>query len=186
MYERLERRRFARGIVDRARGGAPRGVPRRRCSRARAQQLHDSAEPLDELIQQHLPAVACGPGGGIAQPVLLAPRSVRSGRVGLARISRSSIATAQGQPYRFLDMGALIATQAFGENDPVVVRAVLESLPFVTSRYAHSSTRRTLSLRLKAELRSHCSRRDDRVTFIVNTGAEAVENAIKARCSTAC
>ena len=28
-------------------------------------------------------------------------------------------------------MGALIATQAFGENDPAVVRAVLESLPFV-------------------------------------------------------
>ena len=36
-----------------------------------------------------------------------------------------------GEPYRFLDMGALIATQAFGENDPSVVRAVIESLPFV-------------------------------------------------------
>src|SRR5262245_57351941 len=33
---------------------------------------------------------------------------------------------ATGQPYRFLDMGALIATHAFGENDPAVVAAVLE------------------------------------------------------------
>src|SRR6185312_4384885 len=83
-----------------------------------------------------------------------------------------------GEPYRFLDMGALIATHAFGENDPTIVRAVLESLPFVVSRYAHSEYQTTLSLRLKAEL--------DRVApagtprhFVVNTGAEAVENAIK-------
>ena len=85
---------------------------------------------------------------------------------------------ASGRPYRFLDMGALIATSAFGENDPEVVRAMLGSLPFVTSRYAHSEYQTTLSLRLKAEL--------DRVApagtprpFVVNTGAEAVENAIK-------
>ena len=43
-----------------------------------------------------------------------------------------------GTPYRVLDMGALIATSAFGENDPDVVRAVVGSLPFVISRYAHS------------------------------------------------
>ena len=84
-----------------------------------------------------------------------------------------------GQPYRFLDMGALIATHAFGENDPVVVRAVLDALPFVAERYAHSEYQTVLSLRLKAEL--------DRIApagtprhFVVNTGAEAVENAIKA------
>ena len=57
-----------------------------------------------------------------------------------------------GKPYRFLDMGALIATQAFGENEPAVVSAVLESLPFVTSRYAHSEYQTVLSLRLKAAL----------------------------------
>src|SRR5437868_6899589 len=36
-----------------------------------------------------------------------------------------------GRRYRFLDMGAQIATHAFGENDPAVVQAVLDSLPFV-------------------------------------------------------
>jgi len=84
-----------------------------------------------------------------------------------------------GEPYRFLDMGALIATHAYGENHPDVVRAVLDSLPFVVDRYAHSEYQTVLSLRLKAEL--------DRIApagtprhFVVNTGAEAVENAIKA------
>ena len=36
---------------------------------------------------------------------------------------------ADGRPYRFLDMGALIATHAFGENDPAVTHAIVESLP---------------------------------------------------------
>ena len=85
---------------------------------------------------------------------------------------------ANGQPYRFLDMGALIATAAFGENDPVVVSAMLESLPFVTSRYAHSEYQTTLSLRLKAELNRIAPAGTPR-HFVVNTGAEAVENAIK-------
>src|SRR5205807_1524458 len=56
------------------------------------------------------------------------------------------------KPYRFLDMGAVIATHAFGENDPALVRAVLDSLPFVTERYAHSEYQTVLSLRLKAAL----------------------------------
>src|SRR5207245_2783147 len=85
---------------------------------------------------------------------------------------------AAGQPYRFLDMGALLATNAFGENDPAVVRAVLESLPFVTSRYAHSDYQTVLSLRLKAELNRIAPAGIPR-HFVVNTGAEAVENAIK-------
>src|SRR5262249_56822314 len=84
----------------------------------------------------------------------------------------------RGQPYRFLDMGALIATQAFGENDPTVLRAILESLPFVTSRYAHSEYQTVLSLRLKAELNRIAPAGTPR-HFVVNTGAEAVENAIK-------
>ncbi len=86
---------------------------------------------------------------------------------------------ATGQPYRFLDMGALIATNAFGENDPAVIRAVLESLPFVTSRYAHSEYQTVLSLRLKAALTRIAPAGTPR-HFVVNTGAEAVENAIKA------
>ena len=84
-----------------------------------------------------------------------------------------------GEPYRFLDMGALIATHAFGENDPAVVRAVLDSLPFVTERYAHSEYQTVLSLRLKAELNRIAPAGTPR-HFVVNTGAEAVENAIKA------
>jgi hypothetical protein len=84
-----------------------------------------------------------------------------------------------GKPYRFLDMGALIATQAFGENEPAVVSAVLESLPFVTSRYAHSEYQTVLSLRLKAALSRVAPAGAPRF-FVCNTGAEAVENAIKA------
>jgi 4-aminobutyrate aminotransferase-like enzyme len=86
---------------------------------------------------------------------------------------------AAGEPYRFLDMGALIATQAFGENDPAVVQAVLDSLPYITSRYAHSEYQTVLSLRLKAALNQIAPAGTPR-HFIVNTGAEAVENAIKA------
>ena len=41
------------------------------------------------------------------------------------------------EPYRFIDMGAQIATQALGENDPAVVDATLRLLPFAMSRYAH-------------------------------------------------
>ena len=86
---------------------------------------------------------------------------------------------AAGEPYRFLDMGALIATQAFGENDPAVVQAVLDSLPYIASRYAHSEYQTVLSLRLKAALNQIAPAGTPR-HFIVNTGAEAVENAIKA------
>jgi 4-aminobutyrate aminotransferase-like enzyme len=84
-----------------------------------------------------------------------------------------------GECYRFLDMGALIATHAFGENDPALVRAVLDALPFVTERYAHSEYQTVLSLRLKAELNRIAPAGTPR-HFVVNTGAEAVENAIKA------
>ncbi len=84
-----------------------------------------------------------------------------------------------GEPYRFLDMGALIATQALGENDPAIVQAVLAELPVAVNRYAHSEYQTIVSLRMKGAL--------DRIApagvprhFVVNTGAEAVENAIKA------
>ena len=66
-----------------------------------------------------------------------------------------------GEPYRFLDMGALIATHAFGENDPAVVRAVLDSLPFVTDRYAHlRNTRRCCRCGSKAGAGSDRARRN--------------------------
>ena len=86
---------------------------------------------------------------------------------------------ASGEPYRFMDLGALIATQPFGENDPEVVASVLRGLPFVASRYAHSEYQTTLSLRIKAALGKISPAGTPRF-FMVNTGAEAVENAIKA------
>lgn len=84
-----------------------------------------------------------------------------------------------GEPWRFIDMGALIATRVFGENDPQLTKAIMAELPAVVNRYAHSEYQTVLSLRFKAAL--------DRIAppgtprhFVVNTGAEAVENAIKA------
>jgi 4-aminobutyrate aminotransferase-like enzyme len=139
--------------------------------------LQDSERSLERLVEQHLPAShaaleAASRALFFSLPVAFNPAE----SVGpyLAVIDRD----AAGQPYRFLDMGALIATNAFGENDPAVVRAVLESLPFVTSRYAHSEYQTVVSLRLKAELNRIAPAGTPR-HFVVNTGAEAVENAIK-------
>jgi 4-aminobutyrate aminotransferase-like enzyme len=135
-------------------------------------------EPLDDLIRRFLPAsdaalAAAARSLFFSLPVAFDPEH----SVGpyLATVDRDP----DGEPYRFIDMGAMIATQGLGENDPGVVEAVLEGLPFVVSRYAHSEYQTVLSLRLKARL--------DRIApagtprhFVVNTGAEAVENAIKA------
>jgi 4-aminobutyrate aminotransferase-like enzyme len=140
--------------------------------------LHDSSRSLDELVERHLPASHAALAAASRSLFFSLPVAFDPGEsVGpyLAIADRDEA----GRPYRFLDMGALIATQAFGENDPSVVRAVLDSLPFVTSRYAHSEYQTTLSLRLKAELNRIAPAGTPR-HFIVNTGAEAVENAIKA------
>ena len=139
--------------------------------------LGDSSRSLDDLVEQHLPASHAaleGACSGLFFSLPVAFNPAESVGPYLAAIDRD----AAGEPYRFLDMGALIATQAFGENDPAVVWAVLESLPFVTSRYAHSEYQTVLSLRLKAALRRIAPAGTPR-HFIVNTGAEAVENAIK-------
>jgi 4-aminobutyrate aminotransferase-like enzyme len=140
--------------------------------------LHEDGGTLDEVVGQYLPAShsalqAASQGLFFSLPVAFDP----SESVGpyLAAVDRD----AAGQPYRFLDMGAQIATHAFGENDPDTVRAVLESLPFAVDRYAHSEYQTVLSLRLKAALNAVAPAGTPR-HFIVNTGAEAVENAIKA------
>jgi 4-aminobutyrate aminotransferase-like enzyme len=139
--------------------------------------LHDSERSLEALAAVHLPASqaaleAASRSLFFSLPVAFDP--AQSVGPYLAVVDRDP----DGRPYRFLDMGALIATQAFGENDPAVVRAILESLPFVTSRYAHSEYQTVLSLRLKAELNRIAPAGTPR-HFVVNTGAEAVENAIK-------
>ena len=154
-------------------------------ARYRAGQVHahvpealgDGERSLDALVERYLPASyaalqAASRGLFFSLPVAFDPAE----SVGpyLAVVDRDI----DGEPYRFLDMGALIATQAFGENDPAVVRAILESLPFVTTRYAHSEYQTVLSLRLKAALNRIAPAGTPR-HFIVNTGAEAVENAIK-------
>ena len=140
--------------------------------------LHDGGRSLEELVERELPRShaalqAASRSLFFSLPVAFDPAE----SVGpyLAVLDRDPT----DQPYRFLDMGALIATQAFGENDPVVVHAILESLAFVTSRYAHSEYQTVLSLRLKAELNRIAPAGTPR-HFVVNTGAEAVENAIKA------
>jgi 4-aminobutyrate aminotransferase-like enzyme len=139
--------------------------------------LRDGERSLESLVAEHLPAShqaleAASRGLFYSLPVAFDPAE----SVGpyLAIADRD----AAGEPYRFLDMGALIATHAFGENDPAAVRAVLESLPFAVSRYAHSEYQTVLSLRLKAALTRIAPAGTPRY-FIVNTGAEAVENAIK-------
>jgi len=139
--------------------------------------LHESEASLDDLVVQLLPASHAAlqdasQGLFFSLPVAFDP----SESVGpyLAAADRD----AAGLPYRFLDMGAQIATHAFGENDPDVVRAVLDSLPFITDRYAHSEYQTTLSLKLKSALNRIAPTGTPR-HFIVNTGAETVENAIK-------
>ena len=141
------------------------------------EELSDGTRSLEELVSEYLPAShkalqEASRGLFFSLPVAFDP----SESIGpyLAVIDRD----ASGEPYRFLDMGALIATHAFGENEPTVVRAILDSLPFVVSRYAHSEYQTVVSLRLKAALNTVAPAGTPR-HFVVNTGAEAVENAIK-------
>jgi len=139
--------------------------------------LQQSDRPLDDAIQECLPRSHAALEAArnslfFSLPVAFDP----SQSVGcfLATADRDE----HDEPYRFMDMGAQIATCAFGENDPVIVEAILRELPFAVNRHAHSEYQTVLSLRLKAAL--------DRIAphgtprhFVVNTGAEAVENAIK-------
>jgi len=139
--------------------------------------LRDGDRPIDDLAAELFPAShaafdAASRGLFFSLPVAFDPAE----SVGpyLAIIDRDS----SGRPYRFLDMGALIATHAFGENDPVISRAIVDSLPFVVSRYAHSEYQTVLSLKLKAALSRIAPAGTPRY-FVCNTGAESVENAIK-------
>ena len=85
----------------------------------------------------------------------------------------------RNEPWRFIDMGAQIATCAFGENDLDVAEVIMAGLPTLVNRYAHSEYQTVTSLRFKAALDRLAPKGTPR-HFVVNTGAEAVENAIKA------
>src|SRR5215510_2932500 len=139
--------------------------------------LQDGERPLEELVERHLPVShaalrAAARSLFYSLPVAFDPAQAVGPYLAIADRDLS------GQPYRFLDLGELIATHAFGENDPSVVAAVIDALPFAVARYAHSEYQTVLSLRLKAELNRIAPTGTPR-HFIVNTGAEAVENAIK-------
>jgi 4-aminobutyrate aminotransferase-like enzyme len=138
----------------------------------------DEDAPIDDLVRRCLPDSARALDAAsrslfYSLPVAFDP--AHSVGPFLATVDRDP----EGEPYRFLDMGAMIATQAFGENDPRVVEALLRDLPYATSRFAHSEYQTALSLRLKAALDRVAPKGTPR-HFVVNTGAEAVENAIKA------
>jgi len=140
--------------------------------------LKEANRPIDDLIAIHLPASHAALEASrnalfYALPVAFDPAE------GIGPYLATADRDESGEPFRFLDMGALIATQPLGENDPAIVQAVLAELPVAVNRYAHSEYQTTVSLRMKAAL--------DRIApagaprhFVVNTGAEAVENAIKA------
>src|SRR6266511_3608235 len=59
---------------------------------------------------------------------------------------------ASDEPWRFIDMGAQIATRAFGENDAHLTQAISAKLPAILNRYAHSEYQTVTSLRFKAAL----------------------------------
>ncbi len=138
----------------------------------------DHARPLDEVVAAFLPAShraleAASRGLFFSLPVAFdASESVGPY---LATVDSD----ASGARYRFLDLGAQIATQPFGENDPDMVAAVLSSPANLVSRYAHCEYQTALSLRLKSRLDAIAPSGTPR-HFVVNTGAETVENGMKA------
>ncbi|MFT3913136.1 MAG: aminotransferase class III-fold pyridoxal phosphate-dependent enzyme [Anaeromyxobacteraceae bacterium] len=133
---------------------------------------------LEKAVARDLPASQAAldaAGNGLFSSLPIAFDPAESVGPYLATIDRDP----EGEPYRFIDLGALIATQPFGENDPGVLASMLRGLPAVASRYAHSEYQTKVSLAMKAALTKIAPQGTPRF-FIVNTGAEAVENAIKA------
>src|SRR5262252_8946412 len=91
-------------------------------------------EPLDDLIRVALPDSAAALDRAarslfFSLPIAFDP--AHSVGPYLATVDRDPT----GEPYRFLDLGAQIATQPFGENDPALVAAVVRELPVAVSRY---------------------------------------------------
>ena len=140
--------------------------------------LKDLDRPLEECIAACFPASHALLEGArhnlfYSLPVAFDPAEGKG--CYLATVDRDE----RGEPWRFLDMGAQIATRAFGENDAGLTEAIRANLPDVVNRYAQSEYQTITSLRFKAALDRVAPKGTPR-HFVVNTGAEAVENAIKA------
>jgi 4-aminobutyrate aminotransferase/(S)-3-amino-2-methylpropionate transaminase len=140
--------------------------------------LKDFDRPLEECIatcfpQSHALLEAAKNSLFYSLPIAFDP--VLGTECYLATVDRDE----NGEPWRFIDMGAQIATRVFGENDPGLVEAMRAALPDIVNRYAHSEYQTITSLRFKAALDRIAPKGTPR-HFVVNTGAESVENAIKA------
>ena len=140
--------------------------------------LKDLDRPLEESIavsfpRSHALLTAAEHGLFYSLPVAFDAEAGRG--CYLATVDRDE----QNEPWRFIDMGAQIATRAFGENDPRISEAIRARLGVLVDRYAHSEYQTVTSLQFKAALDRLAPAGTPR-HFVVNTGAEAVENAIKA------
>ena len=140
--------------------------------------LRDSERSLEELVRGASAGFACRARGRLAQPVLLAAGRVRSGRVGrtVPRGRRSR----RRRPAVPLSRHGRAHRHAGLRRERSGGRPGDRSSRCRSSRRATRTpnTRPSLSLRLKAELNRIAPAGTPR-HFIVNTGAEAVENAIK-------
>jgi 4-aminobutyrate aminotransferase/(S)-3-amino-2-methylpropionate transaminase len=140
--------------------------------------LKDLDRPLEECVAACFPRshdLLEGAGHSLFYSLPVAFDPAEGVGCYLATVDRDE----HGRPWRFIDMGAQIATRAFGENDPHLTKAIRDALPAVVNRYAHSEYQTVLSLQFKAALDRMAPSGTPR-HFVVNTGAEAVENAIKA------
>ncbi len=140
--------------------------------------LKDLDRPIEECVAACLPrshALLEGARHSLFYSLPVAFDPAEGAGCYLATVDRDEA----GRPWRFIDMGAQIATCPFGENDPALTKAILAALPAVVNRYAHSEYQTVLSLGFKAALDRLAPAGTPR-HFVVNTGAETVENAIKA------
>ncbi len=140
--------------------------------------LDNLSEPIDDLAARLFPdshrAFVAASGGLIsALPVVFDPGL----SVGPFLAVRDRDPT--GQPYYFLDLGAQIASHPFGHNDPDIVAAVMPAISEMADRFALSEYQAIQSVAFTEQISKIAPPGTPRF-FIVNTGAEVVENGMKA------
>ena len=108
------------------------------------------------------------------------PVGVRSGGVRRARIWRSSIAIRRANRIAFSTWARSSRPQAFGENDPAVVRGdARRRCRSSTSRYAHSEYQTVAVAAAQGRAEPHRIRPARRATSSSTPAPRPVENAIK-------